>query len=95
MATTIQIILDITMNLTCIGNWAADDYDVKQKRIIVFSIKQKGILKRLILKMFLLDLMIIGQCVDLRVSQMYTKCIPVFELSEMPVIQATITVCHG
>lgn len=29
-------ILDIAMNLTRIGNWAADDYKSKKKRIIIF-----------------------------------------------------------
>lgn len=29
-------ILDIAMNLTRIGNWAADDYDGKKKRIEMF-----------------------------------------------------------
>jgi hypothetical protein len=29
-------ILDIAMNLTRIGNWAADDYKVKRKRIELF-----------------------------------------------------------
>lgn len=29
-------ILDIAMNLTRIGNWAADGYEVKKKRIIIF-----------------------------------------------------------
>ncbi len=30
------IILDIAMNLNSIGNWAADDYPAKKKRIITF-----------------------------------------------------------
>lgn len=29
-------ILDIAMNLNRIGNWAADGYDTKKKRIIIF-----------------------------------------------------------
>jgi len=29
-------ILDIAMNLTRIGNWAADGYSAKQKRIVLF-----------------------------------------------------------
>lgn len=29
-------ILDIAMNLNRIGNWAADDYELKQKRIKLF-----------------------------------------------------------
>lgn len=31
-----QQILDIAMNLNRIGNWAADGYDAKQKRIVQF-----------------------------------------------------------
>lgn len=34
--TTKQQILDIAMNLNRIGNWAADGYDLKQKRILLF-----------------------------------------------------------
>lgn len=29
-------LLDIAMNLNRVGNWAADDYSAKQKRIITF-----------------------------------------------------------
>ena len=29
-------LLDIAMNLNRVGNWAADDYNAKQKRIITF-----------------------------------------------------------
>jgi hypothetical protein len=36
MVTTKQQILDIAMNLNRIGNWAADGYDAKQKRILLF-----------------------------------------------------------
>lgn len=36
MVDTKQHILDIAMNLTRIGNWAADGYDAKNKRIVVF-----------------------------------------------------------
>lgn len=36
MVNTKQHILDIAMNLTRIGNWAADGYDAKNKRIKVF-----------------------------------------------------------
>ncbi len=31
-----QIILDVAMNLNRIGNWAADDYTAKRKRIKTF-----------------------------------------------------------
>ncbi len=31
-----SLILDIAMNLNRIGNWAADDYSIKKKRIYVF-----------------------------------------------------------
>lgn len=30
------VILDIAMNLNRIGNWAADDYQIKEKRINLF-----------------------------------------------------------
>jgi hypothetical protein len=36
MVTTKQQILDIAMNLHRIGNWSADGYDAKQKRILLF-----------------------------------------------------------
>lgn len=36
MVTAKQQILDIAMNLTRIGNWAADGFDTKQKRIELF-----------------------------------------------------------
>ncbi len=36
MVTTKQQILDIAMNLNRIGNWAADGYDMKQIRIMLF-----------------------------------------------------------
>lgn len=36
MMTTKQQIMDIAMNLNRIGNWAADGYDAKQKRIAQF-----------------------------------------------------------
>ena len=36
MVDTKQKILDIAMNLTRIGNWAADGYEAKQKRIEIF-----------------------------------------------------------
>lgn len=36
MVNTKQKILDIAMNLTRIGNWAADGFDTKQKRIETF-----------------------------------------------------------
>lgn len=36
MVSTKQQILDIAMNLNRIGNWAADGYDAKQKRIMLF-----------------------------------------------------------
>lgn len=31
-----QLIMDIAMNLTRVGNWAADDFFGKQKRILLF-----------------------------------------------------------
>lgn len=36
MTNTKQQILDIAMNLIRIGNWAADGWDTKQKRILLF-----------------------------------------------------------
>lgn len=33
---TKALILDIAMNLNRIGNWAADNYDGKEKRIVLF-----------------------------------------------------------
>ena len=33
---TRNVILDIAMNLTRVGNWAADDYDAKKERIKMF-----------------------------------------------------------
>lgn len=36
MVDTKQQILDIAMNLTRIGNWAADGYEAKNKRISMF-----------------------------------------------------------
>ncbi len=36
MVDTKQQILDIAMNMTRIGNWAADGFDAKQKRIVFF-----------------------------------------------------------
>lgn len=36
MNTSKQLVLDIAMNLNRIGNWAADDYEVKKKRISFF-----------------------------------------------------------
>lgn len=36
MTTTKQLVLDIAMNLNRIGNWAADGFETKQKRIVFF-----------------------------------------------------------
>ena len=40
-------ILDIAMNLNRVGNWAADGYSVKQKRIILFLNQTTDYLKSL------------------------------------------------
>ncbi|MCL4417199.1 MAG: hypothetical protein M1268_00780 [Patescibacteria group bacterium] len=40
-------IMDIAMNLNRIGNWAADDYKLKQKRIIIFLAQTSDYLKSL------------------------------------------------
>lgn len=42
MITTKQQILDIAMNLNRIGNWAADDFERKQKRITLFLEQTRG-----------------------------------------------------
>lgn len=42
MISTKQYILDIAMNLTRIGNWAADGYAIKQTRIIQFLHQTNG-----------------------------------------------------
>lgn len=40
-------IMDIAMNLARIGNWAADDFDGKQKRINMFLEQTKGYLSNM------------------------------------------------
>jgi len=40
-------ILDIAMNLNRIGNWAADDYERKRERIILFLDNTDGYIKDL------------------------------------------------
>lgn len=47
MVGTKQQILDIAMNLTRIGNWAADGYEAKQKRIELFLNQTDGYLSAL------------------------------------------------
>ena len=42
MVTTKQQILDIAMNLNRMGNWAADGYETKQKRIKLFLDQTNG-----------------------------------------------------
>ena len=42
-----QLILDIAMNLNRIGNWAADDYDKKQRRILLFLDQTKEYIETL------------------------------------------------
>ncbi|KKU95418.1 hypothetical protein A3A64_02085 [Candidatus Gottesmanbacteria bacterium RIFCSPLOWO2_01_FULL_48_11] len=45
MTTTKQQILDIAMNLNRIGNWAADGFEARQKRIIQFLEQTKDYLQ--------------------------------------------------
>ncbi len=40
-------IMDIAMNLARIGNWAADDFDGRQKRIKMFLDQTKGYLNNM------------------------------------------------
>lgn len=47
MVDTKQQILDIAMNLNRIGNWAADGYESKQKRILLFLSQTKGYIESL------------------------------------------------
>ena len=47
MVSTKQQILDIAMNLNRIGNWAADRYEAKQKRIILFLEQTNAYVKSL------------------------------------------------
>lgn len=42
MVTIKQQVLDIAMNLTRMGNWAADGFDGKQKRIELFLEQTRG-----------------------------------------------------
>ena len=42
-----SLILDIAMNLNRIGNWAADDYFIKKKRICLFLNQTTNYLKLL------------------------------------------------
>jgi hypothetical protein len=47
MTETKRLILDIALNLNRIGNWAADGYDEKQKRILLFLDQTKGYVREL------------------------------------------------
>lgn len=52
MVNTKQQILDIAMNCTRIGNWAADGFDAKQKRIELFLNQTDGYVSALDPKQF-------------------------------------------
>jgi hypothetical protein len=50
-----NLILDIAMNLSRIGNWAADGYEDRKDKIITFLDNTSGYIKQLDTEMFPVD----------------------------------------